>query len=92
MAHLDVHNIADGVVRGEAERVKDEAGLELLDLGHHGRLLLGSAVVVDDTDTAVQLFGGWDDSKRCIGVWVRGIHGASVDAWVRLRMYVSFCA
>ena len=44
------------MVLGEADGVGDEAVLELLDLADHLGLLLGGAVVVDDTDSSEQLF------------------------------------
>lgn len=47
------------MVLGEADGVSDEAVLELLDLADHLGLLLGGAVVVDDTDSSEQLFLKW---------------------------------
>jgi len=55
---LDGENVRNGVVLGQADRIGDESVLELLDFADHLGLLLGSAVVVEDTDTSEQLAGG----------------------------------
>lgn len=54
---FDVQDVADSVGRREAQRVGDEAVFEFLDLAHHGGLLLGGTVVVDNAETAVQREG-----------------------------------
>lgn len=61
---LDGEDVGDGVVLGEADGVSDESVLELLDLADHLGLLLGGAVVVDDTDASEQLFTHGREKKK----------------------------
>lgn len=49
-----MHSLSDLALGAQNDGVGDETVLELLDAVDHGGLLLGCAVVVDDTETTVE--------------------------------------
>ncbi|MNT19064.1 hypothetical protein D3C72_1543010 [compost metagenome] len=73
-------HVADGGFRADGDRVADDAGLELLDLGHFGGLLLHAQVLVDDAHAA-QLCHG--DGQACFG---DGVHGGGQDRKLELQV------
>ena len=66
---FDIEDVPDSVARRETERIGDESVFELLDFAHHGCLLFGGTVVVDDTETAVE---GQGDGHAVFGDRVHG--------------------
>ena len=75
---LDVQGVLDRGFRRKADGVGDESVLVLLDFSDHERLLFGGAVVVDDTETAVQRDGDGHLGLRD-GVHGRGHEGSVKD-------------
>ena len=73
-------HLADGGVGPDRDRIADDAGLELLDLGHLGRLLLCGQVLVQDADAA-ELGHGYGQAGFGDGVHRRR-HDRQVDAQV----------
>ena len=66
-------HVADGGFRADGDRVADDAGLELLDLGDFGSLLLDAQILVDDAHAAEL---GHGDGQAGFG---DGIHGSRED-------------
>ena len=73
-------HIADGGFRADGDRVADDTGLELLDLGHFRGLLFQAEILVDDAHAAEL---GHGDGQAGFG---DGIHGCGQDRKLQLQV------